>query len=489
MESVFKSEKAQNRIQNIRAFLLSDRWIAILFCLAGIITTTSSYFPEAKIEITGTIFFAYIIGITMVLSNDLMAGLIPFMFTYLIAIRCYDSFDDFMQYKWLVLPLIPMVLFNIIAYWKPLTTKGSQFKPMVFVSASILLGGIGFISPQEYFSGTSIYHMLGLGFGMVLIYSYFYAHISVRKDYSLLNMLTKIMVVTGCFAAFMVISHYLININDVLDRQGLLYIQWRNNLSTIIMITMPFAFLMANQKSYATVFGFIFYFALLLTGSRGGMVFGSVEIVMCIVMYMLYDRRRRLAYVFIIACLLFGFLAFSPQVTQFLGYTLDRLFTAVNEFLMGESTEVRAIHYARGINDFLTQPIFGTGLGYMGNRDVHASKEFALCWYHCEPIQIAASFGVVGIVAFVYQFIRRNMLIWKKATLFNMTIFLSYISLEMMSLVNPGILCPLPYLLLITLFMVVVEKCDDGEYQEKIYIRKKRELPKLSKIKEMKEKA
>ena len=489
MELIFKSEKALKRIQELRTFLLSDKWITFLFCIAGVIVTASSYMPEAKVEITGTIFFAYIIGITMVISGDLMTSLIPFMFTYLIAIRCYDSFDDFMQYKWFAIPLIPMVLFYVVAYWKPLTTKGSQFKPMMFVSASIILGGIGFISPEEYFAPTSIYHMLGLGFGMVLIYSYFYAHISVRKDYSLLDLLTKIMVVAGCFASFMIIVHYLLNVNTVIDRQGLLFMQWRNNFSTIMMIIMPFAFLMANKKPSAIILGFLFYFALLLTGSRGGMVFGSIEIVMCIVMYMLYDRRRRLTYVIVILCLVFGFLTFSPQITEVLGYTLDRLFNAINAFLMGESTEVRAIHYARGINDFLTRPIFGTGLGYMGNRDVHASVEFALCWYHNEPIQIAASFGVVGIVAFVYQFIRRNMLIWKKATLFNMTIFLSYISLEMMSLVNPGILCPLPYLMLVTLFMVVVEKCDDGEYQEKIYIRKKRELPKLSKIKEMKEKA
>ena len=109
----------------------------------------------------------------------------------------------------------------------------------------------------------------------------------------------------------------------------------------------------------------------------------------------------------------------------------------------------------------------------MGNRDIFKNKAGALCWYHCEPIQIAASFGVVGIIAFVYQFIKRNMLIWKKATLFNMTVFLSYISLEMMSLVNPGILCPVPYLLLITLFLVIVEKCDDGETQERIPIFKK----------------
>jgi uncharacterized membrane protein YobD (UPF0266 family) len=81
----------------------------------------------------------------------------------------------------------------------------------------------------------------------------------------------------------------------------------------------------------------------------------------------------------------------------------------------------------------------------------------------------------VGIVAYAYQFIKRNMLIWRKATLFNMTIFLSYVSLEMMSLVNPGVFCPVPYLLFVTLFMVVVEK-SDGEIQEKIFILKKKKI-------------
>jgi hypothetical protein len=43
-----------------------------------------------------------------------------------------------------------------------------------------------------------------------------------------------------------------------------------------------------------------------------------------------------------------------------------------------------------------------------------------------------------------------------------------------MSLVNPGVFCPIPYLLYVTLFMVMVEKCD-GEFQEKIIVRKKRQ--------------
>ncbi len=473
MEKIFKSEQSLKRIEKIRTLLMSERWMAVLFCIAAVFTTLSAYFPDKQIEVIGTIIFAYIVGITICLSDDIMAGLAPFSLASLVAIKCYDSFDVFMGYIWYLIPIVFLLLFHLIAYRKKLTTKGSQFKPILFVSASILLGGIGFISAKEYFAPTSLYHMLGLGFAMLFIYAYFYAHLDVKRNYSLIEHLTKVMVLTGCFASFMVISYYIININDVIDRQGLLFLQWRNNCSTILMITIPFAFFWANKKSYATMLGFIFYFALLLTGSRGGMVFGSVEIVMCIVVYMLYDRRRRLAYAIICACILFGFLAFMPQITQFLGYTIDRLFTAVNDFLMGESTEVRIAHYAQGIRDFLEHPVLGTGLGYMGNRDIHASKKFALCWYHCAPIQVAASFGVVGIVAYTYQFIKRNMLIWKKATLFNMTIFLSYVSLEMMSLVNPGVFCPVPYLLFVTLFMVIVEK-SDGEFQEKMSLKKKK---------------
>jgi hypothetical protein len=315
--------------------------------------------------------------------------------------------------------------------------------------------------------------MLGIGFAMLFIYFIFYPRINITSEYSLIDKLSKIMVIVGLTAALMIFAHYIININDVIDKGGILYMRWRNNTSTILMMALPFAFFRANKSSYSIIIGFIYYMAMLLTGSRGGMVFGTIELVMCIVMFVLYDRRRRLAYVIISLCFVVAALIYLPEITEFLNYTLKRLFKVLNQFLMGgEDTETRVRHYARGVQDYFNNPIFGTGFGNMTNRDIFKCKPGALCWYHCEPIQIAGSFGTVGIIAFVYQFIKRNVLIWKKATLFNMSIFLSYISLELMSLVNPGILCPMPYLLLITIFMIVVEKCDDGEAQEKIPVLK-----------------
>ncbi len=466
MEYILKSESSLKRLESLRQFLLSDKWMILLFAIAGLIVACDTYWDKAQFNIYGTVVMAYITGFCVVVSNSVMGWLIPVMYTYLIAIRCYNSFDKFMGIIYLAIPLVCMLLFHLIMYRKKLSIKGSQFLPMLLVSVSIVLGGIGFISPKEYFGGSSIYHMLGMGFGMVLIYCYFNAHIDIKKDFDFADKLIKLMVMVGLFATFTVIVYYLIKINTILDLGRIPFIRWRNNISTILIITMPFAFLRANKKSYSSILGFLFCGAMILTGSRGGMIFGIIELLMCIVLFVLYDKRGRLAIILICLCIAFGFLIFAPQITSFLTYTIERIFNALNGFLLGENTETRVAHYARGIEDFLNRPFFGTGLGYMGNRDIFKNAKGSLCWYHCEPIQIAASFGSFGLLTFGYQFVKRNMLIWKRQSLFNITIFLSYISLELMSLVNPGIFCPLPYLMLVTLFMVVVEKCNNCEALE-----------------------
>lgn len=474
MEKFLKSEKSLVRLEKVRAFLLSEKWMAILFVITGIIACLHSFFPRSTVDIWGTVILAYITGACFVISGDIFAMLIPTLFTYCIAIRCYNSLEDFKSIIWFAVPLVAALLFNIIAYYKKPTAKGTQFLPMLFVSIAVTIGGVGVISAKDYFAGASIYNMLGIGFGMLLVYCFLYSKIQHTDDYSLIEKLSEIMVVVGLFISFMVFAHYVINVNTVIDKGGIFYIRWRNNASTILMMATPFAFYLGNKKPYTAVLAFIFYIAMLLTGSRGGMLFGTIELVMCLVMFILYDRRRRLAYVLICACFMFVFLVFLPEVTSFLNFTVQRLFKVLNQFLLGgPDTETRVRHYARGIEDFLKHPIFGTGLGNLTNRDIFKSKPGSLCWYHCEPIQIAGSFGIVGIVAFVYQFIKRNALIWKKATLFNMTIFLSYISLELMSLVNPGIFCPVPYLLLVVIFLIVVEKSNDTEPQVKVPIFKK----------------
>ncbi len=449
------------KLERVRELMITGRYMMLLF-------TVTAVFAIFEWNVLGVLVLACIVGVTLVICDDLLATFMPFMLVCLIASKCYNSYSIFIQYVPLGIVLIVCLILHFVLYRKKLSFKGSLTGSMLFVSVAVTLGGIGFISKEEYFSGVSLFNIFALGFGMVLLYGIFYTHLTVRKSYSLIEKVTLIMVISGCFASLVTIAFYMVNINEVLETRTLLYMQWRNNYSTFLMLCIPFAFLRGNKQPYSIVLGFVFYFCILLTGSRGGLVFGAVEMLMCCALFILYDRRRRLTYISICVCIVFALLIFSSEFISFFGSTIDRLLSAINGVLIGEQQEVRYYQYMRGIGDFLEHPIFGTGIGYMGNRDVYAGADFSIAWYHCSPIQIAASFGIVGIAAYSYQFIRRMILLWKKPTMFNMTVFLSYVSLELMSLVNPGIFSPIPYLLIVTMFFAIVERCNEGEPQEAI---------------------
>lgn len=449
------------KLGRMRELMITGRYMMLLF-------TVTAVFAIFEWNVLGVLVLACIVGVTLVICDDLLATFMPFMLVCLVASKCYNSYSIFIQYVPLGIVLIVCLILHFVLYRKKLSFKGSLTGSMLFVSVAVTLGGIGFISKEEYFSGVSLFNIFALGFGMVLLYGIFYTHLTVRKSYSLIEKVTLIMVISGCFASLVTIAFYMVNINEVLETRTLLYMQWRNNYSTFLMLCIPFAFLRGNKQPYSIVLGFVFYFCILLTGSRGGLVFGAVEMLMCCALFILYDRRRRLTYITICVCIVFALLIFSSEFISFFGSTIDRLLSAINGVLIGEQQEVRYYQYMRGIGDFLEHPIFGTGIGYMGNRDVYAGADFSIAWYHCSPIQIAASFGIVGIAAYSYQFIRRMILLWKKPTMFNMTVFLSYVSLELMSLVNPGIFSPIPYLLIVTMFFAIVERCNEGEPQEAI---------------------
>ncbi|MDR2753402.1 MAG: O-antigen ligase family protein, partial [Oscillospiraceae bacterium] len=164
------------------------------------------------------------------------------------------------------------------------------------------------------------------------------------------------------------------------------------------------------------------------------------------------DKKRRLLYISVAALCAALLVVAIPKLFAFFWPTIQRLLETLFK------QEARILLYRRAVEDFLAHPFFGTGIGYMGNRDVHPSREFALCWYHCAPLQIIGSLGCVGVAAYLYQYVTRVRVFLRSRTNFHWTLLLSWLALEMMSLVNPGVFVPLPYLLLVTMFTVFAEK-------------------------------
>lgn len=111
----------------------------------------------------------------------------------------------------------------------------------------------------------------------------------------------------------------------------------------------------------------------------------------------------------------------------------------------------------RALDDFKANPIFGRGLGYTGNSDCYAPVKGAANWYHMFAFQVIGSLGLVGIAAYLFQIAGRFVLIFKKTNITKQALGLCYAGMLLMSQVNPGEFCPIPYELLTVLLFILLE--------------------------------
>ncbi len=413
--------------------------------------------------------FIILESLILVFCDDIIATLPAFMMVSVISLKCYDSFNQFMEVWWILLFAVPAVLFHFIVYKKKLQT-GRLTVPYIVMGFVFSLGGVGIITAEDYFNGASLYHSFGLGFGMLIMYVLLSSHLHTSKDYNLRIRLSYIMMATGILCSFMVFFQYFMYRDIVFSEFRIIYMQWRNNVSTILMLVMPFSFYISTRKYPYFFLGLIEYAALLLSGSRGGAMFGTIELALCLIVLIYTDKKNRNKNIAVITVCTVLLCTFARTVVEFFMPTLQR-------FLDGDS--IRSNLIARALSDFKANIFFGRGIGYSGNSDVYEGKSMAINWYHSSPFQVIGSFGIMGILGFGYQFIARCRLFASKVTHFNLTLFIAFIGLTMMSTVNPGEFCPMPYAFLVTYFFVVCEKCnaastrENGNETEETYIELK----------------
>ncbi len=432
-------------MEKIRKFLASDLYTAILFIGACVVVFAGK-------EIVGTIIFAFAVALTMALTDDLIPALQGTLFAVCFAIRCKNSFDEFLKYRYSIIPLAIIFVSHFIIYRTKLS-KGKCFGAILAVSVATTLGGVGIISAKEYFSPTSIFYIIMLGFGMLLIYCYLCSALKQREEYEFSEKFSKLMASIIPMLSVCLFQEYFSRREEFIEVLGVIPFQWRNNASTLLMLAMPFAFCL-SAKFYGWFYiGILSYIDILFSGSRGGMIFGLAEMILCIAIMLFFDKKHRKHTVITICVGIAGVFLLRKMLLDVIGYTIKRL-------LDPHENSIRLGLIPRGIEDFLSNPLFGRGIGYMGNNDIHNNAEFTLCWYHCSPIQVIGSFGLAGVASYGFLIFTRIKLLVKNFTFFNIMTFVSYIGIEMMSLVNPGVFAPFPYLFLVTAFFVIIEKCN-----------------------------
>ena len=390
-----------------------------------------------------------IICFNLIFCDDIISTLLPFLLATAVAIQCYDSFEFFLPFLWLVPAPVFAFFFHMIVYRKNIEW-GKTWKGAAAVAVAVTLGGLGKITAAEYFNLSALYHTFGLGIGMLVVYLIMNTHYKPKSEHYVMRFhFAFAMTVLGIFCVFMIVNHYIVFWDRFLEKMSPLDFQWRNNVSTFLMLTLPFSFFLSVKKYPCLFLGFLQYIAILFTGSRGGALGGAAELALCLFAVVYSDpKNRKKTLIFIASAGVVILELFTKPLIEFFVPVILRI----------ESVDVRSGLMARAIEDFKSNILFGRGLGYMGNTDVHDPATFALCWYHSAPFQVIGSFGLLGVAAFGYQFYIRMKTVWKRVTHFNITLFIAYAGLFLMSLVNPGEFCPMPYGLMATLFFIICDK-------------------------------
>ncbi|HBL40564.1 MAG TPA: hypothetical protein DDY98_02930 [Ruminococcaceae bacterium] len=402
------------------------------------------------LEVIGAVIFVVVFCATLFACKDLTKTTLPFLLLSMTVIKCFDSFDVFIK----VAPLAVLVVACLAVFFKRNMTKrklGPTFYGAFAVGVAVTLGGFGIINPRAYFSLTSLYYTLGLGFGMVIAYWVINGCCENDEKNSLGESFVLIMTLVTAFGSFMVFEHYLENLDLVLAKDGIIPFQWRNNVSTFLMFGLPFPFYLSRKKWACSLIGWAGYAALLLGGSRGGLIFGTVEMGCCVLLTLICDKKHRKNNLLLLGALAVVAAAVGYKLIPFFRYTLERIVDY-------KENKTRLGLFERATEDFSSNPAFGRGLAYWGNRDLHPSKHFALCWYHSAPFQIIGSFGICGIVCFALRLLLRLKVIVTRINHYTLTMAVSFLGITMMSLVNPGEFCPLPYELITTMIFVFLEK-------------------------------
>ncbi len=321
--SELRNTTESSRLYKLRLFLASDVFCALVVAYSFVVICFNWIIPGAFV-------LAVITGFVFLLSDDIVSVFLPIMLIASFGIQANDSLWDYMALAPFAAFPILAILFHHIFYRERDKSKvkrpGALLLPMILVSITNFLGGIGTIPVKSYFSPTSLIYMFALGFMIVIVYFLNYNHLGAGKNYTdrIDKRIAKIACWLMLFLVLATIEGYVERWAKFMEDPGILYFQWRNNASTLFMIAMPFAFYMSARKFWYILLPFASYGAMIMLGSRGGLILGGMELLALIIVDLILDKRHRKYIGAILAVIFLTLLFCFPQLEQLLEYNPSR---------------------------------------------------------------------------------------------------------------------------------------------------------------------
>lgn len=299
-------------------------------------------------------------------------------------------------------------------FWK---TKRILLPSMQVLGVTYLLSGIGM---DEYFSimGKNLIFAVLQCFAVIFLYWLFTG--SVRWDRVPRGYLAWTGIAVGFVVLIQLMENYFsgrIFENGTLDRE-LIATGWgmHNNVGCMMAMMMPLAFYMAAKSKRGWLFnllGTVLFIGTMLSCSRGSMLMAGLAYCVCAFLLLKNrESRKQNLKVYLIAL---GVVAVAVVVL------LPKLLSVFRLFIsqMGNvSQRDNLIHY--GLEQFKSEPVFGGSFFPQGSyvpwdwSNLEAFSSFFPPRWHNTLVQVLASCGTVGIIAYLFHRFRTIKLFWQR---------------------------------------------------------------------------
>ncbi len=215
-----------------------------------------------------------------------------------------------------------------------------------------------------------------------------------------------------------------------------------NNVGSMMAMMIPAPFYLATIRKIGfpwILLSCVFMVAVIFTQSRGSMLSGTVVFFLCVIVMLCCScGKTRLWNGIAMLGILIGVMSLAAFAWEEI-YEKVFSFFEENEFFVSQG---RLDTYKYGLDKFHENPIFGNGfyigedLLYQHGVNTLPDKAFLPPRYHNTYIQLLASCGIVGLIAYMVHRIQTLILIFKKRNVFNMFMGLSIAVLLISSLVD-----------------------------------------------------
>lgn len=456
-------ERDKTILSMARKFLYSHMYLALQTAMAIYCFISN----DISIPI---IFFMSAMAISLLLLDDLTVLFLPFaLLSMVIMDNVGFSFKNVFENKPLLYALIASLsllaisfVLHFFIFRKSHPIKkfktGKLLWANIAVALALLLGGAIALGLKNYERLITVYYVLGLGVVMVLVYMLLRNYTRSYFNKTVGDVLARQMVYV-CVMGILMIAVTIIPILIEKGDDAHWYLPWKNGFSSMLLIAMPFAFYYSLKPKHGVIYWLIAnlaFFAMFFSFSRGGMIFGLIEYIVCVIASILLSKGANKFIYGILTIAIIGFSTF---------YILEdkRLLHWITNIITVDHEEARVHLYIVAIENFLAHPIFGAGMGYVG--DYFRPHESSLYWYHSTFFQVIGSMGLVGLIAYGYQFFVRIKILFTKRCLINMFFAIAFMGYYMYQMVDVCEFVPIPWTLILAQLFVV---CEYGNNDERV---------------------